>query len=216
VNAYVLAGGRSTRMGRDKALVTYRGRPQVERAVHLLREAGLEAWIAGSRPDLQSFAPFVPDRYRECGPLGGIEAALSTGKSEWNLFLAVDMPLMTAAFLRYLKERVSITEAYATIPTMAGRPMPLCAVYHCELLGGIRRALDSGEYRVVRAVMEAAGSNLDLFSAEAVIAVRKDLTKNCKGATLAHRWFKNVNTTADLAQIVEREGDFCGEKQEEA
>jgi molybdopterin-guanine dinucleotide biosynthesis protein A len=196
MNGFVLAGGRSTRMGRDKALVPYRGRPLIEHAVALLRAAGLGPHIVGARPDLAQYAPVLPDVHQGCGPLGGIEAALAASSSEWNLFLAVDLPLMPPAFLHYLRERVSITEASATVPTFAGRPMPLCAVYHRNLLSGIRNALETREYKVARAIERAAGGNLDLFSVEAVASARDDLS----GHPL-HRWFQNVNTPSDLALI---------------
>ena len=77
MNAFVLAGGRSTRMGRDKALLDLDGRPLIDHALTKLRALGFSPRIAGSRPDLSSFAPFVPDNYPQQGPLGGIEAALA-------------------------------------------------------------------------------------------------------------------------------------------
>jgi molybdenum cofactor guanylyltransferase len=77
VNAFVLAGGRSTRMGRDKALLELEGHPLIDHALAKLRALGFSPRIAGSRPDLASFAPFVPDNYPQQGPLGGIEAALA-------------------------------------------------------------------------------------------------------------------------------------------
>ncbi|HZU09883.1 MAG TPA: molybdenum cofactor guanylyltransferase [Pseudacidobacterium sp.] len=196
MNGFVLAGGRSTRMGRDKALVPYHGRPLIEHAVTLLRSAGLEPHIVGTRPDLAQYAPVLSDVHQGCGPLGGIEAALDVSSSEWSLFLAVDLPLMPPAFLRYLRKRVSITEASATVPTFAGRPMPLCAVYHRKLLAGIRNALQASEYKVVRAIERAADGNLDLFSVEAVVSARDDLS-----ALPPHHWFQNVNTPSDLALI---------------
>ncbi len=197
MNGFVLAGGRSTRMGRDKALLEYHGRPLIEHAVRLLREAGLRPHIVGSRPDLAQYAPVISDLHEACGPLGGIEAALSATGSKWNLFLAVDLPLIPPAFLRYLQQRVYMTGAYATMPGVAGRAMPLCAIYHRALLPQIRSALESGEYKVVRVIQHAAGNNLDQFSVEAVVTARDDLRNS-----QMHRWFQNVNTPGDLALVI--------------
>ncbi|WP_158748754.1 molybdenum cofactor guanylyltransferase [Acidobacterium sp. S8] len=197
MNGFVLAGGRSTRMGRDKALLHYNGRPLVEHAVGLLREAELEPYIVGTRADLATYAPVIEDLHPDCGPLGGMEAALAATGSEWNVFLPVDLPLLPVIFLRYLKERVGITAAEATIPSFAGRPQPLCAVYSRSLLGGIRRAIAGGDYKVMRTVETAASAReIDVFGVEAVAAcadwpVRSPL----------YRWFQNVNTPADFARL---------------
>jgi molybdopterin-guanine dinucleotide biosynthesis protein A len=197
VNGFVLAGGRSTRMGRDKALLSYKGLPLLEHAIRLLKDANLEPHIVGSRPDLARYAPVIPDLHEGCGPLGGIEAALAASSSDWNVFVPVDLPLLPSVFLQYLQERVNLTQSYATIPMTIGRPAPLCAIYHRELLDGIRDALESGQYKVVCAIERAADASLDIFSVEAVLGARNDLSSNVS----LHRWFQNVNTPSDLALI---------------
>jgi molybdopterin-guanine dinucleotide biosynthesis protein A len=195
VNGFVLAGGRSTRMGQDKALLHFEGRPLVEHAVNLLREAGLVAHVVGSRPDLATYAPVVTDLHPDCGPLGGMEAALASSTSEWNAVVPVDVPLLPAVFLRYLLERAEVTGALATIPTFGGRAHPLCAVYHRNLLPAITRALAAGDYKVMRAIENSAG--MDLFSVEAVAATRDDWPLK----PLLHLWFQNLNTPEDLALV---------------
>jgi molybdopterin-guanine dinucleotide biosynthesis protein A len=96
-------------MGADKALLYYAGRLLIERAVELLKAVSLEPHIVGERPDLAAYAPVIEDLHPGCGPLGGIEAALASTTSEWNLFLPVDLPLLPSAFVRYLVERSRIT-----------------------------------------------------------------------------------------------------------
>src|SRR6185437_8626930 len=76
VNGYVLAGGKSSRMGRDKAMLELAGKPLVQRAVEKLRRVCAEVFVVGNRPELEAYAPVVQDLHEECGPLGGIEAAL--------------------------------------------------------------------------------------------------------------------------------------------
>lgn len=197
MNGFVLAGGRSTRMGRDKALLQYNGRPLVEHAVYLLGEAGLEPHIVGTRADLATYAPVIEDMHPDCGPLGGMEAALAATSSEWNVFLPVDLPLLPVIFLRYLKERVDITAAAVTIPSFAGRPQPLCAVYSRSLLGGIRSAIAAGDYKVMRAVETAASAReVDIFGVEAVTA-----SSDWPVQLPLYRWVQNVNTPADFARL---------------
>ncbi len=192
-----MAGGRSTRMGRDKVLLNYAGRPLIAHAVDLLKAAGVAPHIVGTRPDLAIYAPIVEDLHSGCGPLGGIEAALASSSSEWNLFLPVDLPLLPSIFLKYLIERARITGAAATIPTLAGEPEPLCAVYRRDLLAGIRESLEAGNYKVMGGIKNAAQApDIDLFSVEAVAATRDDWPLEP-----LRRWFQNMNTPADLTLV---------------
>jgi molybdopterin-guanine dinucleotide biosynthesis protein A len=187
-------------MGQDKALVTYKGRPLIEHAISLLKASELEPHIVGHRPDLARYAPVIPDRHSDCGPLGGIEAALVASSSDFNVFLPVDLPLLPAAFLRYLSQRAVITGAAATIPASIGKPQPLCAIYHRDLLHGITRWIEEGNYKVMHAMKDAAkrfGGSVDLFSVEAVVAARDGLSQQMP----AHRWFQNMNTPADMALL---------------
>jgi molybdopterin-guanine dinucleotide biosynthesis protein A len=190
-------------MGTDKALLAYAGRPLIEHAVTILTGAGLTPHIVGKRPDLAGYAPIVEDLRPGCGPLGGLEAALTFSETELNVFLPVDLPLLPAAFLRYLLERAAITGAAATVPTLGGRPEPLCAVYRRDLLPGIAHALKSGEYKVMRAIENAASASqaalqakIDGFSVEAVAAALDNWATDPP-----HRWFQNMNTPADMALI---------------
>ena len=153
---FVLAGGLSTRMGRDKASLAVAGRPLVEHMLAKLRTLGLPARLAGARVDLTGFAGVADDAYPGCGPLAGIEAALRATSAPCNLCVAVDLPLLPVTWLRYLLERAELTGAAATIPCVAGRPQPLCAVYRRELLPWLSSALQGGEYKVMRVMAAAA------------------------------------------------------------
>ena len=160
IGGYVLAGGRSSRMGQDKALLELAGKPLVLRAVQKLRQVCTAVAIAGNRPDLGVYAPVVEDLHPGCGPLSGIEAALAHSSYDWNLFLAVDMPLMPAAWLQVLinqalSSSASATSAVAIVHTVDGREQPLCAMYHRDLLPGITQAVLAGNCKITRAVHAA-------------------------------------------------------------
>lgn len=197
MNAFVLAGGQSTRMGRDKVVLEYRGRRLIENALGKLRALGFTPRIAGSRPDLAEYAPVVPDNFPGSGPLAGIEAALAVSSDDLNLFLPVDQPFLPVEFLRWMSDRACQTSALATIPNLQGRPQPLCAIYHQALLPGIRASLAAGDRKVMRVVQNAAtttGRKLDFFDVEAVTAALSP----CSWWDFPHRWFQNLNTAADL------------------
>lgn len=200
MNAFVLAGGESTRMGRDKALVVLDGVPLVERMVDRLLSVGLTPRICGSRPDLARFAEVVPDNFPGCGPLAGMEAALAVSGSELNLFVAVDLPAMPASFLQWMMARAGTTQAVATIPRCGARPQPLCAVYSRRLLFGLRGALAAGRFKVMPALEESAaalGENIDAFDVEAVAPVAAGEWSEPAIAA----WFRNVNTPVDLNEL---------------
>src|SRR5580693_5705527 len=99
---FILAGGKSTRMGTDKAFVEYEGRTLLARMLDLARSVTPEVRIVGSKEKFAPFAPVVEDIFRDCGPLGGIHAGLRASSSEFNLMLAVDTPFISWAFAQYL------------------------------------------------------------------------------------------------------------------
>lgn len=203
MNAFVLAGGASSRMGRDKALLDFGGRPLIEHAVALLRGIGFDPRICGSRPDLARFASIVPDNHPGCGPLAGIEAALSASGSDLNLFLPVDLPLLPAAFLRWMVERATNTNAAATLPLFGGRPQPLCAVYSRRLLRGIHAALAAGSLKMITAIETAAaalGEPIDAFHVESVAAAL--IPETWPPHPPVQDWFRNINTPADYEQLL--------------
>jgi molybdenum cofactor guanylyltransferase len=202
MEAFILAGGRSTRMGRDKSLIEFNGITLIEHTLARLRSLGFTPRIAGSRPDLARFAPVLADNYPGLGPLSGIEAALAAGREELNLFLAVDQPFVPSEFLHWMIDRATQTGAFATWPRLQGRPQPLCAIYSRALLPYARAALASAHTGAARTVELAATdskSRIDAFDAE-VIAASLLPSIGWPNDIPVHRWFQNLNTPEELAK----------------
>lgn len=196
MNAFILAGGQSARMGRDKAMLELDNHLFIEHALEKLRALSLSPRIVGSRPDLAAFAAIIPDNHPHTGPLGGIEAALAISNTEQNLFLPVDLPWLPVEFLRWLIQRAEATQALATIPRLQGRPQPLCAVYSRALLPDAQAALAAGDAKVIRAVESAAnrtGLRIDSFDVETIATAQ-----SWEQPLPLHRWFENINTPADF------------------
>lgn len=198
VNAegWVLAGGRSVRMGRDKAGLDFAGVPLLERMLGKLRQLGVKARVAGMREPVKGVvAEVVSDLHPDCGPLSGMETALSRSETQLVMLLGVDLPLVEVEFLQWLLERAQVSGAAATIPRVLGQPQPLCAVYGRELLGGIARALNSGDFKTMSAVEGAtADARLDVFDVERVAAAGA-----WDSVLPAHCQFVNCNTREELA-----------------
>ena len=119
---FVLAGGQSSRMGQDKALLLFAGRPLVAHALSILTQAGLSASIAGARPSaraaLEAFAPVVEDPEPGLGPLAGICAALASTSAHYAVFLPVDLPLLPPALIAFLLHHARITGQAITVPAV--------------------------------------------------------------------------------------------------
>ena len=192
VTVFILAGGKSTRMGTDKAFVEYEGRTLLARVLDVARSVSSKVEIVGNREKFAPFASVVEDIFRECGPLGGIHAALLSSTTDLNLVLAADMPFVSWAFLDHLITHArKAPEATVVVPRAQGKSQPLCAVYRKEFIATAETALRAGEYKIDRLFtvvrtrviteeeLEAAGFSVALFSnlntpEELKAATRKD------------------------------------------
>lgn len=128
--AVILAGGESRRMGRDKAWLDVGGQSLLTRALSTVRDSGIEEVLISGRAGVDYSplrCPVLFDLEPGCGPLSGIERALEAASAPLLLVLAVDLPNMTAAFLRKLAGRCDpLTGA---VPKLSGQLEPLAAIY---------------------------------------------------------------------------------------
>ena len=191
LSVFILAGGKSTRMGADKAFVTLDGRTLLARALELARSLTPDVRIVGDPAKFVPFAPVVEDIFRECGPLGGIHAALRASQTELNLILAVDVPFVSAALLQYLIARARNSgNATVTVARAGGGWQPLCAVYRREFADVAEEALRAGRYKIDK-----------LFEpAHAQLITEEEL----KAAGFSSKMFCNLNTQEEL-EAVKRE-----------
>src|SRR5271169_3582701 len=185
LTAFILAGGRSSRMGTDKAFVDYDGRPLLLRALDLARSLTADVRIVGNREKFAQFAPVVEDIFLDRGPLGGIHAALLASPTDLNLMLAVDMPFVPLAFLRYLiGQACDAPEAAVVVPRGDGGWQPLCAVYRREFAAAADGALRAGRNRIDR-----------LYDKVRAKVVEQE---KWEGAGFSPAIFRNLNTIEDL------------------
>ena len=145
---FVVAGGRSTRMGRDKALLPWGGGTLLDHALARLRAVVDEVYIlCGPTPRYEDRGvPLVLDAVDDAGPLAGLDAALGATGGRPAVFLGVDLPFVTPDVLRRLLE--ALTGWDAVVPVPGGRPEPLCAVYGPGCAAAVRTRLATGERRM--------------------------------------------------------------------
>ena len=150
---FVLVGGKSSRMGCDKALLPFHGEPLARHIAAVVATAAGSATFVGD-PEIYGHLGYavVRDRKPGLGPLSGIHAALSVSDRDWNLIVACDMPEITAPFLTNLLDLAEQRDADCLVPAgPSGRPEPLCAVYHRRSLAHIEAALEAGVFKVMHA-----------------------------------------------------------------
>lgn len=161
----VLAGGRSLRMGRDKALLVHEGRTLLERQVMLAWTLAPREVLVVGRPQAELgvlSARGLPDAQPGQGPLGGLATALTATTAEHVLLLAVDMPALTPEFLaRVLAQRAP---GVGVVPRTAAGWDPLAAVYPLALAQTANACVAAGRLAFRRFVEEAvAGGQLRAY-----------------------------------------------------
>ena len=150
----VLTGGRSRRMGRDKAFVECGGRPLADIARTALLEAGAtEVLSIGGDLDRLARLGFVavPDDSPGEGPLGGLLTALRVAGGGWVAVLACDLPRASAATVRELLAHTG-DGADAVAPLLDGRPLPTHAVWRRDCRERLGAAFGTGERRLAAAL----------------------------------------------------------------
>ena len=129
---YVLVGGRSSRMGADKALLPYRQTNLASHVAAQVLEAAGNVTLVGERDRYHHLGfPLIADRIPGNGPLGGIAAAVGASRN-WALVVGCDMPNVTAGFLKSLIETAAAAppSTECVVPDSPAGPEPLCALYH--------------------------------------------------------------------------------------
>jgi molybdopterin-guanine dinucleotide biosynthesis protein A len=163
--AWILAGGQSSRMGADKALIEIDGISLVLRvASEALKICGSAAVVGDPARYGSLGLPVFPDRFSGKGPLAGIESALSATKVEWNLVVACDMPALDSALLESLFNEAEgpsdfgrVDSPDCVLPSYEdGRVEPLCAVYNRRCQAAIEAALRAGVRKITDALAPLA------------------------------------------------------------
>jgi molybdopterin-guanine dinucleotide biosynthesis protein A len=192
ITGYVLAGGGSTRFGRDKALVEIGGKPMLARMIQLLQSVPMEVRVIASRGRYAGFgAEIAEDRWPGEGPFGGIitaleDAAGNAARPEWNLIVSCDMPFLTREWLAFLTERASKSKAQVVVPSSANGPEPLCACYRTDAAVALRTAFQDGVRKVTEGWKHMTIEVLD--------------EADWKRFDSAGRLFWNMNTAEDFEE----------------
>jgi len=190
---FVLVGGRSGRMGRDKTILPFHGRPMaLWQAEKLSLVCGRAALVGKDRTPFEgSPFPFVEDGAEPQASAFGVAAALAWSPEETNLILAADVPRCPEEFLHALLDVAEAIPAPAIVPVSSGRPQTLCAIWRKSALVPLLGRLAAGDYSL-QGALRALGA----------VLIPEEQTARMPGGDPSS--FFNVNTPEDYEQL-ERE-----------
>ncbi|HEV7220648.1 MAG TPA: molybdenum cofactor guanylyltransferase [Terriglobales bacterium] len=206
VYAFVLAGGKSTRMGQDKAFLRLGGETLLERAQKLAKSVTENVRIVGDPAKFSVYGVVVPDMYPDRGPLGGIHAALVQTRTEFNLIMAVDTPFIEARFLDFIVSQARGGGAVVTVPRTGGYLHPLCGIYRREFAAVSEKALIREQNKIDRLF---AGVQTRVIEEEemAGMGFGAEMLRNVNTPddwTDVQAWFKQYEKTDELYSKNER------------
>lgn len=195
---FVLAGGLSRRMGRDKAQIPWNSGTLLTHAVGVLQEIASEVLVVGTVKSADAAVVAIADVFPNRGPMAGIHTALKHTSTDWNLILAVDLPLVQPELFGFIAGRCKNASALAVVPKVSGRLQPLCAAYHRCLLMEIERAIGKDDLSIHRLLERLStgimGTSGDIW----IIDDEELLTQGFDPEVLI-----NVNTPEDLERARE-------------
>jgi len=187
VSAAIMAGGKSARMGQDKAWIELDGEPLITRVARVLGEVADEVLVVANDPRYETLGlRVVRDRYPQAGALGGIATGLGAASHDAVLVAACDMPFLSADLWRLLLGHTG--EADVVIPRVAGEYETMHALYRKSCLPHMARAIAENRLRVI--------SFFDAVSVKAIDEVE------LRAVDPTLRSFTNVNTPEELASAL--------------
>jgi molybdopterin-guanine dinucleotide biosynthesis protein A len=187
ITAVILAGGLSSRMGSNKALLTVEGAPQIERIYHTVARLFQEVVLVTNTPEEYAFLPcaMVADRYPNVGPLAGLHAGLTVSTGNWIFMTACDTPFLNPDVIRLICTFVG--EYDAVVPVSRGGKEPLQALYGRRCMTMVEQTLEQGD-----------GKLLNLLDRVRTRFVTQEELAAIPGAELS---FCNVNTPEEYERL---------------
>ncbi|SDF62691.1 molybdenum cofactor guanylyltransferase [Sporolituus thermophilus] len=183
----VLAGGLSTRMGRDKATLPFSGSDLLHTVLARLAPVCDYLLVVSNVPReiRMPDVTVVPDKYPQCGPLAGMHAGLKASVTAYNFLVACDMPFLSSQAVAYMAGAAQGFDA--AVPFIDGYYHPLHAIYHQNCLKHIELMLQAGNYRV-----------LDFYP---LVALRRIGAAELRRFDPELKTLDNINTPEDLAKL---------------
>jgi len=183
ITGVILAGGKNSRMGSEKGLLSVDGDRIIERIIHVIEPLVDEIFIISNTENYNYLGLSVySDIVGDCGPLGGIYTALKNSKTEYNLIIACDMPFLSTNVLNYLISHTGSNQII--VPHFEGNLEPLCAIYHSSCTSRIMEHIQNRQFKLLDAI--------NSFDCKIVEIDAKKYGEDC---------FRNINTRLEYQNL---------------
>jgi molybdopterin-guanine dinucleotide biosynthesis protein A len=185
ITGVILAGGKSSRFGSNKALAMVDGKPLIQHVADLMSSLFPECILITNTPAEYEFLslPMAHDRYQDSGPLAGIHAALLKISTPRAFVVACDMPNLSPELIQYICN-INEQEYEVIIPSPEKGQEPLFGIYHKKSLEVIESYLQQKDFKIISVLEDL---QVRRVSEQEILSITEDL--GC---------FKNINRPTDL------------------
>ena len=188
ITGVILAGGKSSRYGTNKALVRIEGIPLIERVAAVMQSLFERVFLITNTPDEYAYLgfPMHEDLIKGLGPIGGIYTALTAIPNSGGFFTPCDMPFLNPYLIRYM---IDIREDYdAVVPKVSEKVEALHSLYSKRCLPAVKKLIDRREYQVFRFFPE--------------VSVRYVEEAEIRGFDSQLRSFLNINRPEEVEELI--------------
>ena len=187
ITGVILAGGKSSRYGTNKALARINGIPLIEKVIGVMGSLFQNVVLITNTPDEYAYLelPMYEDLIKGLGPIGGIYTALHSIKKDAGFFVACDMPFLNADLIRYMVELRDDFDV--VIPEISGKLEPLHALYVGRCIVPVKRLVDLRQYQIFRFFPE--------------VSVRHVKEDEIRRFDPEFKSFFNINRPEELAEV---------------
>ena len=150
LTAIILAGGKSSRMGKDKGMVIHQGKPFISHITEAVKPLVSRVIIIADNKAYDRFGfERFDDEIKETGPLAGLYSGLKHSDTDWNLVLSCDIPLVSSDLLNFIAG-TEIKDEDIIQFVSEGNRIPLIALYHKRCMDACLKLIESGEKRLLQ------------------------------------------------------------------
>lgn len=186
-NGYILAGGKSSRMGTDKGLLLFEGKAMIQYVIEQMQPIFDKLVIVSNNPEYEKFGlEVIPDLIKDIGPAGGIYTALNHSDSQLNFMVSCDMPFVTKEAIEFMI--TNSNESQIVLLENQGKLEPLFGVYSKECEEKWLQLIQQGKFKLQDMVLH--------FKVKTIPVENNEI--------FAASFFKNINTKEDFNNALNR------------
>ena len=186
-NGYILAGGKSSRMGTDKGLLLFEGKAMIQYVIEQMQPIFDKLVIVSNNPEYEKFGlEVIPDLIKDIGPAGGIYTALNHSDSQLNFMVSCDMPFVTQEAIAFIVKNAD--ENQIVLLENIGKLEPLFGVYSKECEEKWLQLIQQGKFKLQDMVLH--------FKVKTIPVENNEI--------FAASFFKNINTKEDFNNALNR------------